>query len=231
MIGLPERIEILKLAASLLPGGPQATMRSRVMAALNLADILECNLSAGRSFITIGIRVAPCPLADWAALSVPASVDRLGDLGQQIEHGILVRRNGVRKGVEQAGDKALTGKFPVGVSRHDESSPVSGVEAYRLEDAGDGVMSSPDTAAIPDDFDAAQPQLAACSDAHAGTTHPFHGPMPERAHQGSLSQYAMDAMNHACPGQTYALRAPAYAVEPVRAPFPSTFGTGNCPYG
>ncbi|WP_371208288.1 hypothetical protein [Komagataeibacter sp. SM21] len=36
---------------------------------------------------------------------------------------------------------------------------------------------------------------------------------------------------HAPAGQTYAPSAPAYAVEPVRDLFPSTFAIGHRPYG
>ena len=36
---------------------------------------------------------------------------------------------------------------------------------------------------------------------------------------------------HAPAGQTYAPSAPAYAVEPVRDPFPSTYAIGHRPYG
>ncbi|WP_155820333.1 hypothetical protein [Komagataeibacter europaeus] len=155
MTSLPERIEILKLAASLLPNDPHATIRSRLADTLSIAALLEEELSVRQSLDALSGTLVPLisrKPADGALSSFSTPVDRLGDLGQQIEHGILVGRNSVRKGVEQAGDKALTGKFPVGVGRHDESSPVSGVEADRLEDAGDGVMSSPDIAAGPDDF-------------------------------------------------------------------------------
>lgn len=36
---------------------------------------------------------------------------------------------------------------------------------------------------------------------------------------------------HAPASLTYAPSAPAYAVEPVRDPFPSTFAIGHRPYG
>ena len=161
MTGIPDRIEILKLAASLLPSDPQTTVRSRIADALSIAALLEDGLLAGQSLDALSSTLVPLlsrKPSDGTLSLLSTPVDRLSDLGQQVEHGILVRRDGVRKGVEQAGDEALAGKFPVGVGRHDESSPVSGVEADRLEDAGDGVMSSPDIAAGPDDFDAALAQ-------------------------------------------------------------------------
>ncbi|WP_048849968.1 hypothetical protein [Komagataeibacter europaeus] len=161
MTGIPDRIEILKLAASLLPSDPQATVRSRIADALSIAALLEDGLLAGQSLDALSSTLVPLlsrKPSDGTLSLLSTPVDRLSDLGQQVEHGILVRRDGVRKGVEQAGDEALAGKFPVGVGRHDESSPVCGVEADRLEDAGDGVMSSPDIAAGPDDFDTALAQ-------------------------------------------------------------------------
>ncbi|WP_154675775.1 hypothetical protein [Komagataeibacter diospyri] len=155
MTGIPDRIEILTLAASLLPSDPQATIRLRITDALGIAALLEDGLLARQSLDALSSTLVPLlsrKPSDGTLSLLSTSVDRLSDLGQQVEHGILVRRDGVRKGVEQAGDEALAGKFPVGVGRHDESSPVSGVKADRLEDAGDGVMSSPDIAAGPDDF-------------------------------------------------------------------------------